>query len=154
MPQSSDRNAFSQGVRENPLTHCILSCRSQLQEILYGVNNSMDISKLVEEGCGVGELRKRGVSPSDIRRAGFTFTEMSAHLGVDRLYEAGFGLSDFQDANFPIEDLVRKFTIEELVKSGKYSLEQLVRIFPPTICAIAASKLRNSYHSGIYPQLI
>jgi hypothetical protein len=93
----------------------------------------LDVSKLVAAGCNVGDLRKLGVSPADIRAAGFGIQEMRVVLGIDRLCEAGFTLADFQEANFSISDLVRKFSLKQIADSNKkYPLTDLLMHFSPS----------------------
>jgi hypothetical protein len=94
-------------------------------------STNLDVPMLVAGGCGVSDLRKLNVSPADIRLAGFTFEQMSVHLGVDRLREAGFTLPDFQAANYPLRNLAAKFPMQDLVRSNKYSLAELVSYFSP-----------------------
>ncbi len=88
---------------------------------------------LVAAGCGISDLRKLNISPADIRLAGFTMDQMSVHLGVDRLKEAGFTLQDFLNAgSFSLNDLVRSFPVEDIVKSKKFTLEELMKCISPS----------------------
>lgn len=91
----------------------------------------LNVPLLIQAGCGVSDLRKLGFTPAEIRTAGFTFQQLSVHFGVDRLTEAGFTLQDFLDNNFPLSDLAHKFPLQDLVKSKKFSLQQLFEHFPP-----------------------
>jgi hypothetical protein len=67
------------------------------------MSRNFNVPQLVAAGCGVGDLRKLGVSPADIRSAGFTIQEMNVFLGIDRLCEAGFTLTDFRMQGFHLK---------------------------------------------------
>lgn len=94
-------------------------------------STKLDVPTLVKAGCGILELRKLGISPADIRLAGFTFVQMSVHLGVDRLKEAGFSLKEFQSHGTPLSQLATKFPIQDIVRSNKYTLTELLNYLPP-----------------------
>lgn len=96
---------------------------------------SSDVQKLVAEGYGVSKLRSLGFSPAEIKAAGFTLSEMHVHLGIHRLIEAGFTLEDFQRENFPIQEIVQHFSLEEILQSNNraYSLKELFPYVPPTL---------------------
>ena len=93
----------------------------------------MNVSKLKRDGKSVGDLRKIGISPAEIRAAGYTLEEMNVYLGIDRLCEAGFTLEDFCVANFDLGELKRKFNLTQILQSSRgrtYTLPQLLQHFP------------------------
>jgi hypothetical protein len=94
---------------------------------------TVDVAKLVASGYGVSRLRSAGVSPAEIRAAGFTIEQMHEHLGVFKLKEAGFQLEDFQRANFPVNEILGEFSLEEVLNAnpGAYPLETLMKCVPP-----------------------
>ena len=96
---------------------------------------NVNVAHLVSEGKGIGELQKLGVSPAEIRAAGFTVEQMYVHLGVYRLVEAGFTLSDFNNASilFPLAELAHQFPLSDILQgTKKYTLSELLSCFPPS----------------------
>jgi hypothetical protein len=95
--------------------------------------NPIDVAQLVASGYGVSELRSAGVSPAEIKAAGFSIQEMHAQLGIHKLREAGFELKDFQRANFPVEEIVDVYPLEEILRTspGRYLLADLMHCCPP-----------------------
>lgn len=101
----------------------------------------VDVAKLVAEGYGVSKLRSCGVSPAEIRAAGFTIEQMHEHLGIHRLIEAGFNLTDFQAASFPVKELLQHYSLEEILRPNNraYPLTELMTCVLPT-------QIRNVAH--------
>jgi hypothetical protein len=93
----------------------------------------VNVAHLVAAGYGVSKLRSAKVSPADIRAAGFPIEEMHKHLGMHMLKEAGFQLDDFMRANFPVNEVVSAYPLEDVLRSDprRYPLEELMKYVPP-----------------------
>jgi hypothetical protein len=84
---------------------------------------------LKAQGKTVGDLRKVGISPADIRAAGYTLHEMYQHLGIHRLNEAGFTLSDYLLAHIELREVASHFSLADILRTNRsiYSLAELAK---------------------------
>lgn len=86
------------------------------------------ISKLIEAGCTVGDLRKLAFTPREIRELGhFSFGAMRECLHGELLKAAGFTINDFKANSVPWEEVKKLFPSDELASLASMSRRQCCR---------------------------